>query len=64
MKLQGFMDADWASCPSDTKSTSGGIFSIGSIVVSWYNRKQQFVALYSAEAEYMQQVILHVRPYG
>jgi hypothetical protein len=51
--LHGFTDADWASIPTDRKSTSGGIFSMGSTVVSWYSRKQSFMALISAEAEYM-----------
>ena len=36
VKLHGFMDADWAGSPTDRKSTSGGIFSIESIIVSWY----------------------------
>ena len=35
VKLQGFTDEDWASSPSDIKSTSGGIFSTGSTTVSW-----------------------------
>ena len=53
VKLQGFTDANWAGSPSNRKSTSGGIFSIGSIAVSWYIRKQRYVALSLAEAEYM-----------
>jgi hypothetical protein len=53
VKLHGFTDADWAGSPTDRKSTSGGIFSIRSTTVSWYNRKQRSVALSSAEAEYM-----------
>jgi hypothetical protein len=53
VKLHGFMDADWVSKPIDRKSTSGGIFSIGSTIVSWYSRKQRSVALSSAKAEYM-----------
>ena len=53
MKLHGFMDANWASSPTDKKSTSGGVVSIGSTVVSWYSRKQRSVALSSVEAEYM-----------
>eukprot|EP00253_Pinus_taeda_P023575 PITA_23575 len=53
VKLQGFTDADWAGSPFDRKSTSGGIFSIGSVAVSWYSRKQRSVALSSIEAEYM-----------
>lgn len=53
VKLCGFMDADWVGSPTDRKSTSGGVFSIGSTTVSWYSRKQRSVALSSAEAEYM-----------
>eukprot|EP00253_Pinus_taeda_P025794 PITA_25794 len=53
VKLQGFTDADWAGSPSDKKSTSGGIFNLGSAAVSWYRKKQRSVALSTAEAEYM-----------
>jgi hypothetical protein len=53
VKLHGFMDADWAGSPTDRKSTSGGIFSIRSTIVSWYSRKQRSIALSSAKAEYM-----------
>eukprot|EP00253_Pinus_taeda_P019715 PITA_19715 len=45
--------ADWAGSPSDRKSTLGGLLSIGSTKVSWYNNKQQSVALGSVEVEYM-----------
>ena len=53
VKLHCFMDADWVGIPTDRKSTSRGIFSIGSTTVSSYNKKQRSVALGSAEAEYM-----------
>jgi len=53
VKLCGFTNADWAGSPMDRKSTSGGVFSIGSTAVSWYSRTQRSVALSSAEAEYM-----------
>eukprot|EP00253_Pinus_taeda_P032690 PITA_32690 len=53
VKLQGFMDADWAGSPLDWKRTSGGIFNLGSVVFYWYSRKQRSVALSSVEAEYM-----------
>jgi hypothetical protein len=53
VKSHGFTDVDWAGSPMDRKSTSGGIFSIGSTTVSWYSRKQRSMALSSAEAEYM-----------
>eukprot|EP00253_Pinus_taeda_P011679 PITA_11679 len=45
--------SDWAGSPTDRKSTSRGIFSIGSTTVPWYSRKQISVALSSGEAEYM-----------
>ena len=51
--MHGFTDADWAGNPTDKKNTSGGVFSIGSMVVSWYIRKQRSVALNLTEAEYM-----------
>jgi hypothetical protein len=53
VKLHGFTDADWEGNPTDRKSTSGGIFSIGSTTISWYNRKHRSLVLSSAEAEYM-----------
>eukprot|EP00253_Pinus_taeda_P019479 PITA_19479 len=53
VKLQGFTNAYWVGGPSDWNSTSGGIFGIGSRVVSWYNRKQRSVSLSLGEAEYM-----------
>eukprot|EP00253_Pinus_taeda_P016475 PITA_16475 len=39
--------------PPDRKSTSRGIFSIGSPTVSWYNKKWRSVALSLVEVEYM-----------
>ena len=53
VRLVGYTDSDWAGCASDRKSTSGCCFGLGSAVVSWFSRKQQSVALSSAEAEYM-----------
>eukprot|EP00253_Pinus_taeda_P034602 PITA_34602 len=53
VRLAGYTDSDWAGCASDRKSTSGCCFGLGSVVVSWFSRKQQSVALSSAEAEYM-----------
>ena len=40
VNLHGFMDADWAGSPTNRKSTSGGVFSIGSTTFSWYSRKK------------------------
>ncbi|KAH9297082.1 hypothetical protein KI387_028764, partial [Taxus chinensis] len=38
---------------TDKWSTSGCYFSLGSGVVSWFNRKQKSVALSSVESEYI-----------
>ena len=53
VKFHSFIDADWVGIPMDRKNTSGGVFSIESTVISWYNRKQRSVALSSTKAEYM-----------
>ena len=50
--LVGFTDSDWADDPDDQKSTVGYIFSLGSGPVTWACKKQQTLALSSAEAEY------------
>eukprot|EP00253_Pinus_taeda_P011235 PITA_11235 len=53
VKLFGFTDADWVGSPSDQKSISSGIFNFGSAAISWYSKKQKYVALSSVEVEYM-----------
>ena len=53
MQLVGYTDSDWASSIEDRKSTSGCCFSLGSVVISWFSRKQTSVALSSAKAEYI-----------
>jgi len=50
VKVQGVTDACWVGIPFDRKSTLGRIFNIGSVTVSWYNKKQISVALSSIEA--------------
>ena len=48
-----YTDVDWAYSAMEKRSTSGCCFSLGSGVVSWFSRKQKFVALNSAEAKYI-----------
>ena len=52
-KLQGFIDSDWAGNVKDRKSTSWCCFNLGSSVISWFNRKQNSVALSTAKVEYI-----------
>jgi hypothetical protein len=51
--LIGYFDADWAGCKIDRKSTSGTCQFLGRSLVSWSSKKQNSVALSTAEAEYI-----------
>jgi hypothetical protein len=49
----GYMDASYASCLDDRKSTTGYIFMMCGGAVAWGSKKQATVAASSTEAEYM-----------
>jgi hypothetical protein len=51
--LIGYSDSDYASCKIDRKSTSVGCNLLGRSLVSWTSKKQNCVALSTAEAEYI-----------
>ncbi|GKA26078.1 retrovirus-related pol polyprotein from transposon TNT 1-94, partial [Tanacetum coccineum] len=51
--LKGYLDSDYAGCKIDRKSTSGACQLLGGKLVCWSAKKQQFVAMSSAEAEYV-----------
>ena len=53
IKLEGYVNSNWAGSAIDRKSTSGCCFSIGSGVISWFSRKQSYVALSTVEEEYV-----------
>jgi len=52
-RLMGYCDTDWAGSADDRKSTSEGCFFLGNYLVSWFSKKQSFVSLSTAEAEYI-----------
>jgi hypothetical protein len=53
LALHGFLDADFAECRLDRKSTSGTCQFSGSSLVSWSSRKQSSVSQSTTEAEYV-----------
>ena len=53
MKLQGYVDADFASDIDSRKSTTGFVFTLGGITISWALNLQKIVILSTTEAEYV-----------
>jgi hypothetical protein len=52
-ELFGYSDSDWAGDKVDRKSTSGACQFLGRSLVSWSSKKQNYVSLSTAEAEYV-----------
>jgi hypothetical protein len=52
-ELLGYSDADYAGCKVDRKSTSRTCQFLGGSLLSWSSKKQNSVALSTAEAEYV-----------
>ena len=53
LTLLGFCDADFAGCRIERKSTSGSCIFLGGCLISWASKKQNSIALSTAEAEYV-----------
>ncbi|XP_057730183.1 uncharacterized mitochondrial protein AtMg00810-like [Arachis stenosperma] len=52
LSFQAYSDADWASDPTDRRSTTGYCLFLGDALISWRAKKQTFTAHSSTEAEY------------
>ena len=52
-ELVGYLDSYYAGCKVERKSTSGTYQLLGRSLVSWSSKKQNSVALSTAEAEYI-----------
>ena len=51
--LCAYTDANFAGSKCDRKSTSGACYFLGNCLVSWHCKKQNSIALSTAEAEYI-----------
>lgn len=53
LKLEAFVDADYASCLDTRRCFSGYVFRLGRAAISWKSRKQDSIACSTVEAEYI-----------
>ena len=53
LRLTSYNYANWANDKDERKSTSGYPFILGGGAVSWYSKKQSFIALSTMESEYV-----------
>jgi hypothetical protein len=51
--LEGYNDANWISDTNDIKSTSGYVFTLGGVAVSWKSSKQTCIARSTMESEFI-----------
>ena len=58
LKLQGYVDVDFASDIDSKKSTTRFIFTLGDTAMSWASNLQKIVTLSTTEVEYVAQLKL------
>ena len=51
--LEGYSDANWISDNTETKSTSGYVFTLGGAAISWKSSKQTCIARSTMESEFI-----------
>lgn len=51
--VEGYKDANWISDTRDSKSTSGYVFTLGGVAISWKSSKQTCIARSTMESEFI-----------
>ena len=51
--IEGYSDANWIAGSTESKSTSGYVFTVGGGAVSWKYSKQTCIARSTMEAEFI-----------
>jgi hypothetical protein len=52
-QLIAYSDVYWENCLDERKSTSGGAFFLGDLLVAWLSNKKGSISLSNIEAEYI-----------
>ncbi len=53
LKLEGYVDSDFAGEVDHRRSTTGYVFTFGSTAISWVSQLQKIVTISTTEAEYV-----------
>ena len=64
VELVGYSDSDYVGCKVERKSTLGICQMLGRSLVSWSSKKQNSVALSTAEAKYIPPVVVVHKYFG
>ena len=53
LKIEGYLDVNWARNPDGNKSTFGYVFLLNGGAIIWFSKKQSCVALSTIEAKFV-----------
>ena len=51
--IEGYYDANWISYTNDSKATSGYLFTLGGVAITWKSSKQIVIARSMMESKFI-----------